>query len=714
MSKVRKVKVLFTRKSFKKAYNYMKYRDGKNLVSRFISGFNYFFSPTINSFSLKSLAAEMARFHSESSKMVRDNCSDILVIVPVYNSPDITRECLEAILIAEPTIQVLAVDDCSPDAAIVPILQELATNNPERFRWIQTPRNLGFPGAANLGISQRGDNHALLVNSDVIVSKGFASSMKIGLTARQKVASVTCLTNAGESASIPTLGENTQLPEREMISEINMLAQQRENFNSPKTWPVLPSGVGFCMLLSSQALKKIGVFNEKEFSPGYGEENDWSLRASESGFVNLLCPNVYVYHVHGLTYGTSKQALIEQHLAIINKRYPYYEQSVRKYFAEDTIAYYRHALFFQAISQSPSFKTIVIVDHQRGGGAVKTLNEEIETLQNALVVMITRISKTEVTCTFKFRNLSAINYKGNLEDLVKILRSLKVQKIILNTLALMGEDEIDDPKKFVFTLLEEFEVEREFRLHDYHSVCPSLNLLNTRGQFCGIPDLDVCDTCLPKNSNSVENKKIRVGTWRKEWAQILDKCTSIVCYSKESATRLISVYPFVESKIEIRKHLVTPIDLPIPRSNRPPILSELRIGVVGNLNLAKGSQIVIDLARAIKDMKQSSVIFSFGSIARVPNNLPISGQGPYTYPLDLYIKFKNFDLDVILMPSIWPETYNLVSDELENLRLPIVAFSLGGPFERHANKPQFYFTNIIEGPALLSFIQQAVNDFYLT
>ena len=144
------------------------------------------------------------------------------------------------------------------------------------------------------------------------------------------------------------------------------------------------------------------------------------------------------------------------------------------------------------------------------------------------------------------------------------------------------------------------------------------------------------------------------------------------------------------------------------------MLSELRIGVVGNLNLAKGSQIVIDLARAIKDMKQSSVIFSFGSIARVPNNLPISGQGPYTYPLDLYIKFKNFDLDVILMPSIWPETYNLVSDELENLRLPIVAFSLGGPFERHANKPQFYFTNIIEGPALLSFIQQAVNDFYLT
>ena len=32
---------------------------------------------------------------------------------------------------------------------------------------------------------------------------------------------------------------------------------------------------------------------------GYGEENDWSMRARQIGYKNIIVPNLFVYHKHG-------------------------------------------------------------------------------------------------------------------------------------------------------------------------------------------------------------------------------------------------------------------------------------------------------------------------------------------------------------------------------------------------------------------------------
>ena len=466
------------------------------------------------------------------------------------------------------------------------------------------------------------------------------------------------------------------------------------------------------MLLSSFAIDKVGDFDEGEFSPGYGEENDWSLRASKSGYINILCPTVFVYHIHGHTYGNSRQILIDAHSKIIQKRYPNYEQAVRQFFATDVLLYFRHALFFKGLSESTSVNKILVFDHQLGGGAVKTLNEELEKLSDTFIILITKLSEDYIQISFKYQSLDNIEYKGTYSELIKLLENFNIDRVIINTLAFTGSTVSDKPTQLVLKLLKHFDIQAEFRLHDYHSLCPSINLLNSRNQFCELPELNVCKSCLPKNLNSIEANHILVNEWRDQWEALLENCSQVVCYSQESRDRFLSIYPKASSKTLVTKHLVPPLTIGVPRSGRRPVLDSLRIGVVGNLNVAKGSEVFISLAKTIKTNRDSAVIFSFGSVSNVPSGLPIVGMGPYKYPLDLYVKFQNTDLDVILMPSIWPETYNLVSDELANFGIPIVLFKLGAPYERHSENNLFYFTKFLEGPELLTFIKNLVTDFY--
>ena len=61
----------------------------------------------------------------------------------------------------------------------------------------------------------------------------------------------------------------------------------------------LPTAVGFCMLITRRCIDAVGWFDQGNFPRGYGEENDFSLRAIEQGFRNLLCADVYVAHQGG-------------------------------------------------------------------------------------------------------------------------------------------------------------------------------------------------------------------------------------------------------------------------------------------------------------------------------------------------------------------------------------------------------------------------------
>jgi GT2 family glycosyltransferase len=67
----------------------------------------------------------------------------------------------------------------------------------------------------------------------------------------------------------------------------------------------LPTAVGFCMYIRRACLDAVGLFDAERFGRGYGEENDFSRRATRAGWRNVLCADVFVFHAGGVSFRTS-------------------------------------------------------------------------------------------------------------------------------------------------------------------------------------------------------------------------------------------------------------------------------------------------------------------------------------------------------------------------------------------------------------------------
>jgi GT2 family glycosyltransferase len=62
------------------------------------------------------------------------------------------------------------------------------------------------------------------------------------------------------------------------------------------------------MLVRRAALDAVGDFDAATFGAGYGEENDFCLRAHAHGWRNVLCDDAYVAHVGGQSFAALGQA----------------------------------------------------------------------------------------------------------------------------------------------------------------------------------------------------------------------------------------------------------------------------------------------------------------------------------------------------------------------------------------------------------------------
>jgi GT2 family glycosyltransferase len=101
---------------------------------------------------------------------------DVSVIIVHYNTPDLTRQCIESIIEKTEGIdyEIIVVDNASTvhDAA------ELGEAFPA-IRLIKSGQNLGFAGGNNLGIKFAKGKYILLLNSDtVLINNAIALSFR--------------------------------------------------------------------------------------------------------------------------------------------------------------------------------------------------------------------------------------------------------------------------------------------------------------------------------------------------------------------------------------------------------------------------------------------------------------------------------------------------------------------------------------------------------
>lgn len=264
-----------------------------------------------------------------------------LIAIPVFNGYDALERCLSALASTEIRSQarVLIVNDASPDARIAPRLDSFAISmgksKPERdalpVQVRHNATNRGFTWNVNqaIGARQSGE-HLLLLNSDTIVTDFWLDEMLATIETDPKIGTVTPFSNNATICSLPDFSREWPVPtqpERERLAKA--LASSRAAAID------IPTAVGFCMLIASSCIERIGKFDTENFPRGYGEENDFCMRARGAGFRNVLCPNAYVAHEGGQSFSDEKRALMEAGGRRLLALYPNYNDLVADWIARD-------------------------------------------------------------------------------------------------------------------------------------------------------------------------------------------------------------------------------------------------------------------------------------------------------------------------------------------------------------------------------------------
>jgi GT2 family glycosyltransferase len=98
------------------------------------------------------------------------------------------------------------------------------------------------------------------------------------------------------------------------------------------------------MYIRRACLDQVGEFDAANFGKGYGEENDFCLRASALGWKHLHALDVFVYHEGGASFKESRVALQANALAAIRRLHPGYEEMIRAFVQRDPARPYREAI----------------------------------------------------------------------------------------------------------------------------------------------------------------------------------------------------------------------------------------------------------------------------------------------------------------------------------------------------------------------------------
>lgn len=328
---------------------------------------------------------------------------------------------------------------------------------------------------------------------------------------------------------------------------------------------------------------------------------------------------------------------------------------------------------------------VLVIDHDLGGGATIYRTQLMQKLEaeNLSVLLLTAhhgILAYQLTAKRKRKIRSA--FVNDLETLFTALSAVCFERAIFNNIlsfpqpvgmvtALTAWLQYGSAKHFLFLV------------HDHYCVCPAWLLLDQSGHYCGVPDTTVCDTCLPANQATFISfaSGESIGSWRAAWLSLLNKADEIRCFSHASRQILLRAHPGLEAeKVTVVPHDLSHLRIRPVRLNDPgwPI-----IGVIGHISHYKGGQVVCDLARHIRATGGRARLVIIGTIDSSLDKEVATVTGPYR-PEQLPRILETYGVNIGFFPSICPETFSFVTEEMIKMELPILAFDLGAPGERVA------------------------------
>ncbi len=253
---------------------------------------------------------------------------EVVVCIPVYGAHEFFVACLGSVLAHTPAdVRILIADDASPDQRSIDFVRKLgeAGTSEHQIFYLRRETNVGFPANLNGAFAACVPADVVILNSDCLVADGWLEGLSGAAYSDSTVATATTLTNHGSLVSVPTRGVPTHMPQDWNVDR----AAAAVRASSLRLRPRLPTAIGHCVWIRRSALELVGDF-DLTFSPGYGEEVDFSQRCLERGLCHVLADDVFVLH-HGsgsFSRNGNRSAIQDSHERVIDVRYPYYQQAV--------------------------------------------------------------------------------------------------------------------------------------------------------------------------------------------------------------------------------------------------------------------------------------------------------------------------------------------------------------------------------------------------
>jgi GT2 family glycosyltransferase len=556
---------------------------------------------------------------------------------------------------------------------------------------LENPVNLGFVSSVNRGMTLHPDRDVVLLNSDTEVHGDWLDRLRRCADQNRDVGTVTPFSNNATICSYPRFNHNNRLPNDWSLAALDDLFAE---VNAGQALEI-PTAVGFCMYITRRCLYQVGYFDALRFKQGYGEENDFCMRATDLGFRHFLCADTFVYHHGNVSFGDKAEALCAAAQQVLHERHPHYGALVGDFCAKDPLRIVRRHIDTARLKRS-QHQRLLFITHTWGGGTEKHVQDLAMLLQPHFEVFILRPTGLQGVSVQWGRSGEEFIVYFRLPyaypELVEFLKTLGIFYIHIHHIIELNQQ--------ILQLPQDLAVSYDVTVHDYYPICPQINLLSKAGRYCGEPDTGGCTACLTERPALWG---LDILSWRTFFKNLLVNANRVFVPSKDVLLRMESYIPGAHYI-----YLSHPEFISTPSLNKVSLpQGELKILILGALTIAKGLKLLeacaIDAKRRKLPLFFQVIGYPVDEFKKEPE-IPLSFHGRYEdEQLPLLIARER--ADIIFFPALWPETYSYTLSYAIDSGLPIAAPKLGAFQERLAEYP---------GASLLDWDTSAErwNDFF--
>lgn len=614
-----------------------------------------------------------------------ENASSLItacdIIIPIYNGFEALQKCLESVFSHTSNHhRVILLNDASTDKRVKPFLDGFSERT--NVAVVHRQQNMGYLRNVNKTLKQF-SRDVVLLNSDTVVTNGWLEEL-------------TLIASSSGVGIVCPLSDNATI-----LSVDNNLLQNTERLGRfHGQWYPIPTAVGSCMLMKKEILSQFGCFDEY-YHPGYGEECDYSMRIREKGYSVACAPAAFVYHVGSQSFSENSERLKEQHQKLLDLRWPGYDKEIQGFIENNPVE-----IVNQFLAQNEDGKNILHVVHgldDKGGVEIFT-SEILKGVGEDYFHSVLRPERgLETTSEFdrnsvrvtdfpnpqKRRYLTSMIGNRNANLYEENLDIYFCRLLLTGNYSFVHFHSLVDVGSLVWPLIcKAIKIPYIFSAHDHFFICYNYSLIDTgTREYCAksiCTSIDKgCVKCLHRvTSYNVFDTKDYIDARNLLWKKILKGAEKIITPSNYLLNLIRKNHPEIENKnLETIEPFIT-TDIQSLQVNEN---GRLCVAFLGVFTIEKGSDIFLEAYHKLKELNIHWKII--GNINPIYNQilekLDIELTGKYEREnLTKYL----YGVDLVILPSIRPETYSITLSECWYLGLPVIVADIGA-----------YKSRVIEG-----------------